>query len=139
MVIGIGIDMVNIREIQSFLEDERLAASYRNHTFTPAEIAEGELRPDPAEYYAARFAAKEAVFKALAHDTARGEFDLRIVETLNHPDGCPYIHITEKLREIMREAGADRLHISITTEGEYAAAFVIAEAEEGAVSQADRG
>lgn len=130
MIIGIGTDMVNIEEIRRFLSDERLASAYRNRTFTAAEIAEAEQRPDPAESYAGRFAVKEAAFKALAHRLPARTFDLRIVETLHHPDGSPYISMTDPIREVMKAAGADRLHVSLTTEDAYASAFVIAEADD---------
>ena len=127
MILGIGVDTVNIEEIRRYLKDERLGSAYRKHTFTPAEIEASESRPDPAEYLASRFAAKEAVFKALAPLTQEKAFDLRIVETLNRDDGSPYVKVNKDLRPIMQAAGAERLFISITTEDNYATAFVIAE------------
>ena len=127
MILGIGTDMVNISDIRAFLSDEKIAQSYLKHTFTEGERQEAEARSDRGEYFAARFAAKEAVFKAVAHLLAEKTFDLRIVETLNAPDGCPYVHVTSALQPILDSAGVRALHISITTEDPYAFAFVIAE------------
>ena len=59
--------------------------------------------------------------------TVRKTFDLSLVETLHHKDGSPYVHITPALRSVLDEAGVMTTHISITTEGAYAAAFVVAE------------
>ena len=127
MIAGIGIDTVDIEDIRSFLTDTELSRAYRERTFTPAELEAAAERSDPAEYLAGRFAAKEAVFKALAPHTPEKTFDLRITETLTRPDGSPYINVTDALASVMRAAGASRLHISITTEGHFATAFVIAE------------
>ena len=129
MILGIGTDMVLISQIRHFLEDETLSEAYRKHTFTPAENTAALARPKPErpEFYASRFAAKEAAYKSLAHLLPEKQFDLRIIETLNTPDGCPYISVTEQLRAVMDAAGVQVLHISITTEGDYACAFVIAE------------
>ena len=79
-----------------------------------------------AAFYAARFAVKEAVFKAVAPLTEKG-FDLRIVESVHHPDGSPAVRVTEKLAPYLKEADIGTLHLSITTEGDYAAAMVVAE------------
>ncbi len=126
MIRGIGVDTVNIQDIQRFLGEQGIQSAYARHTFTPAERDCAERSSDAAEYLASRFAAKEAVFKALAHLTEKHAFDLRIVETLNAADGAPYIN-AEPLQELMASAGVSRFYISITTEDQYATAFVVAE------------
>lgn len=95
--------------------------------FTAREVTASCAVDNRDEYLAARFAAKEAVFKAVAPLLQNQQFDLRIVETLNREDGSPYVNVTGKLETILEQANVQKLHISITTEGEYAAAFVIAE------------
>lgn len=127
MIRGIGIDTVSIREIQRYLEDKNLCDAYLRHTFTEAERKNVQDRENHAEYFAARFAVKEAVFKAIGHLLPEKRFDFRLVETLNTSDGCPYISITPELRQILNVASVVRLHVSITTEDDYATAFVIAE------------
>lgn len=83
MVKGIGIDMVDIREMEKCLKNPTFA----RHTFTVLEQQEAIKRANPTEYLATRFASKEAVFKAIANLTLEKGFDLRIVETLNREDG----------------------------------------------------
>ena len=59
---GIGIDLVELDRFQGALERR----GFRTKVFTPAEIKECESKPDPLQSYAARFAIKEAFYKALA-------------------------------------------------------------------------
>lgn len=127
MIKGIGVDTVRISEILRFMGEDGLSSPFIRRTFTPAEQLEGLTRPQPAEYFASRFAAKEAVFKAVAHLLPEKTFDLRIIETLNDRDGSPYVTADETLCPILDRAGIDALHISITTEADFATAFVIAE------------
>lgn len=127
-IVGIGIDMAQIAEISRL--SEVMGPSFFQRTFTDIERTEAErrrTREAKLEYYAARYAVKEAVFKALAPHIPEKGFDFRHVCTLNHEDGSPYVEMTEWMRNLCREAGASKIHVSITTEGEYAAAFVIAE------------
>jgi len=124
MIKGIGIDTVNINEIARYMKEP--GDAFITRTFSDSEVRASSLSPKPEEYLAARFAAKEAVFKAIAHFTKEKAFDFRIVETLNESDGYPYIHVNEKLKPLLAEAGIGSLLISITTEDEYATAMVVA-------------
>lgn len=127
MIRGIGVDTAGYEDFERYLSAGKADDPFLRRTFTERERAAAAERPRPAEYYAGRFAAKEAVFKALGHLTPEKAFDFRIVETLTDVDGRPYINVTEKLEPILQAADVDRLHISITTEGECATAFVVAE------------
>ena len=123
MILGIGVDTVDIERIQKIQGE----SAFFRRVFSEAERAaapEGKVR---AEYYAARFAAKEAVFKAVAHCLPEKTFDLRDVETLKYEDGCPYVVTDGKLAPVLDAAGVKKIHISITTEKGCATAFVIAE------------
>lgn len=121
----IGVDMVDIRTIRKSLDQG--SGAFLRHTFTPAEQQAAKAAPDMAEYLAARFAIKEAAFKALAHFTKAKTFDFRMVETLNEPDGYPVITLTEPLKALMEEAGVQSLSVSISTETDYAIAVVLAQ------------
>ncbi len=116
----IGTDMVSIKRVESMIQS---FDSFVEHTFTKREIEEAGHRPNPAEYLAARFAVKEAVYKALSHTC--GNYDLRTTETLNHPDGTPYVVMSEELKRLLERGGFSVIEVSITTEGEYALAFVL--------------
>ncbi len=127
MVLGIGIDLTEIKEVKRLAED--VGEPFVSKTFTQREREISRTVPEPWEYLASRFAVKEAVFKALAHLTKEKTFDFRIVETLNHEDGSPYVKITPVLEKLMEEAGVKRLLVSVTHEKDYAGAFVIAESD----------
>jgi len=124
MIKGIGVDMVSISEVARYMTFTKSA--FVKRTFTEKEV-EASLRAySQAEYLSTRFAVKEAVFKAIAHFTNNKGFDFRIVETLNECDGYPVIQVNEKLQSLLDEAGVESLQVTITTEGDYAMAFVIA-------------
>ena len=126
MVKGIGLDMCSISRVQSILDREGPDGAFFRRAFSDAEREEASLRHDLAAFYSARFAVKEAVFKAVAPLTEKG-FDLRIVESIHRPDGSPAVRVTEKLAPYLKEADIGTLYLSITTEGDYAAAMVVAE------------
>lgn len=125
MIRGIGVDTVTISEIDKI--SKQIGAGSLARIFSAEELAYSCESPDSAAYLATRFAAKEAVFKADAHLLEDKHFDLRIVETFNRDDGSPYIHVNDRLQEIWGNAGVSKLLISITTEGDLATAFVVAE------------
>lgn len=121
MVKGIGTDIAAIPRFQRLLDKPE--TSFFAKTFSERERAIGHT----ASFFAGRFAAKEAVFKALGPLTKNKSFDWRIIETLRNEDGSPYIFLSEELSSIMKEAEVDTLHISISHEKDYAVAFAIAE------------
>ena len=127
MIQGIGIDMVTISEMDRILK--RLSEGGIARMFTAAEVANSCYVSNSSEYLATRFAVKEAVFKAVSSLLNDEPFDLRMVETLNREDGSPFVNENKQLRDILDRAGVRRLHISITTESDFATAFVIAEGE----------
>lgn len=107
MIIGIGVDSVDISKMNEAIKKD----SFIIHTFTENEIKnEHGIK---ADYYATRFAAKEAVFKAINQ-----KIDLRKIETLNDKSGKPYVNLPDYDHKI---------HISITTESNIATAFCIIE------------
>ena len=121
LVLGVGIDMVSINEIREMIH--RTDRVFERHTFTPAEQAEAGQEKDPAEYYAGRFAVKEAVFKAAAHLLEEKTFDFRVVETLRRTDGSPYVRISSELREKFQRVGIDDILVSISNERDMAIAI----------------
>lgn len=127
MIIGIGVDLVDIPEIKRLLQEP--SAAFARRTFTERERAQaGWTAPDAvtdacASKLAGTFAAKEAVFKAIPGQS----FDLRIVEALRAETGAPYIETAGPLAPVLQAAGVTRLHLSITNEAGLAVAMVIAE------------
>ncbi len=123
MVKGIGVDTTNISEITRLMQLKDNV--FLNQTFTEREIEASKKAQKQMEYLAGRFAAKEAVFKATAHLLSEKKFDFRIVETLNEEDGYPYIVINSKMQNILNRIGVSNILVSITTESDFATAFVI--------------
>ncbi|QOY60179.1 holo-ACP synthase [Thermophilibacter immobilis] len=124
MIRGVGVDTVDVVEMERLCADAQ--GAFVTHTFTVAERAQAFARHRPCERLAGKFAVKEAVFKALAPLT-RGGFDLRLVETLEDANGCPHVTTTGPLADVLDEAGASELLVSITNECGLATAFVIAQ------------
>ena len=124
MVNSIGVDMVQISEMKRLMDIS--GEVFIRRTFTKREVERSERAVNKAEFFATRFAAKEATFKAVAHFTKKKGFDLRIVETIEEPDGYPVIHVNEALKPLLEEAGITDLHVSMTHDGDYAMAFVVA-------------
>jgi len=125
MTRSIGVDLVQISEMKRLIN--LFGDTFINRTFTENEVCESRRSPDIAAYLSGRFAAKEAVFKAVAHFTEQKGFDFRIVETLSEADGYPMIHVSEKLQALLDEAGIGTLLVSLSTDGDYAIATVLAE------------
>lgn len=121
--LGVGIDAVTISEIARL---DREVPSFAAYTFTERELARAQTANDRASFLAGRFAVKEAAFKALAHLTPAGTFNLRIIETLPDEHGAPHIQMTDELSAVCAEAGVSRLLVSITNEGDLALAIVVA-------------
>ena len=109
MILGIGIDTVETNRMTKSLS----IPSFLTSTFTQAEIANEHGNRE--EYYATRFACKEAVFKALGI-----KMDWRKVETLNREDGSSYVVMRDEYGDVI-------IHISITTEAGLATAFCVVE------------
>lgn len=131
MAAGIGIDMVSIDEVARYVDGSDLTRAetldpFVRRTFTAGEIGLAAQRHNPAEFLAGRFAVKEAVFKALAHPS--GEFlEFYEIETLSYDDGAPYVTKTPAVERALEKAGASELLVSITNEGNYAVAIVLAQ------------
>ncbi len=122
-IFGIGIDVVEVARIASAIE--RHGETFLMKIFTPAEREYCETRKTPAMHYAARFAAKEAVSKALGTGIGRNA-GLRDLEILNDPAGAPKLHLSGAAGIFAKEHGITDIQISLTHAREYAAANAIA-------------
>jgi holo-[acyl-carrier protein] synthase len=126
MILGIGKDLVDSRRIATSLD--RFGTRFETRIFTDNEIEIARSKPDPASFYAKRFAAKEAVYKALSGASLAG-LGWREAETLNDPNGAPRLHLSgackTALERLTPEGYKASIHISLTDELPYAQAFVI--------------
>jgi holo-[acyl-carrier protein] synthase len=124
MTLSTGVDIIELDRIQRALE--RYGDRFLARIYTPEEIARyGKRLPE----LAARFAAKEAVSKALGvginHMSAHG-IGWRDVEVLPDPLGKPEVHLTGRARQLAQEQGLRQWAISLSHGRDYAVAFVVA-------------
>ncbi len=124
MIVGIGVDVVHIPRIRSAIE--RWQERFLERVFTPDEVAYARRRRDPAEHLAARFAAKEATLKALGTGLSMG-VRWREVEVRRARGEGPRIALSGRLAEIGASRGVRVFHVSLTHDGDYAMAQVLAE------------
>ena len=127
MIVGVGLDLVQIDRIRS--ARERHGARFLRRVFTDAEIESCLRRADPDPSLAARFAAKEAGMKALGTGWAQGVGwrDLEVVASSNAP---PRMALSGKAAERAASLGVGAVRLSLTHEAGVAAAVVLFEAEE---------
>lgn len=125
MIVGIGIDVVEIDRIDKMFADKGDRMLHR--LFTDAELSYISLKAFPGQHLAARLAAKEAAYKALnGNELARG-IGWRDIEVFSRPDGSPELRLHGKAAERFAELGGVSLHVSLTHSRETAAAVVIVE------------
>ncbi len=124
MIIGVGIDSVSVSRIARLME--RYGNRFLEKIFTREEIARSRGRRDGAQYFAARFAAREAFFKALGTGWGRG-IPLKDVSVETAESGRPSLILSERALEAARSRGATVSHLSLSHEADFAQAIVILE------------
>jgi holo-[acyl-carrier protein] synthase len=95
MILGTGIDLCEVSRMEAKVQAP--ADEFVNKVFLPGEIAYCGTKRHPAEHYAARFAAKEAVVKALAGAGGKGSF-WQDIEIMNEQDGRPVVRLQGSAR-----------------------------------------
>ena len=124
LIIGVGIDIVEIRRIKSAMEgNER----FLEKIFTSGELEYLRSRNLRPEYVAGRFAAKEAVSKALG--TGFRGFDFKDIEIDRTTLGKPLVILKGKAKLIAKKEGQYNIHLSISHGEDSAVAYAILEVE----------
>lgn len=123
MIIGLGIDLVDIARAARLIEgrDDRQLG----RIFTFREIDYARRKVDPARHFAARLAAKEAAFKAMAGNELARAVGWRDIEVVPHSDGRPTLEFHGHGRRRIEQLGVMVAHISLTHSDLSAAAVVI--------------
>lgn len=121
-MIGLGADVVEVERMRRALAR---TPALRSRIFSPAEQAYAEQHTDPAPSLAARFAAKEAVMKALS--AGIGELRFRDIEVRRTGSGAPEIVLRERARLRQDEVGVTRWHVSLSHTDSTAFAVVVGE------------
>ncbi len=124
MIVGMGIDIAEVKRIAAVIESQK--ERFLQRVYTPAEVAYCEQFRNRYERFAGRFAAKEAAMKALGTGWRRGVrwVDLEVVRELS---GRPTLSLKGEARKIADALGVKDIAISITHTSEQAIAQVIFE------------
>lgn len=131
MILGLGLDVVSVRGFEELLADAHsgfVAQAFTGDERRYADEAHGRT----SEHLAARFAAKEAALKAL--DSAcllsgvqPPSLDLRDIEVRRDLRGRPALHLAGEASALAERVGADRAHLTLSHDGDLAAAVVVLE------------
>lgn len=122
MIRGIGLDLVKISRIERLCS--RYGQSFTARVFTPAEQGYCQNKGRPAQHFAARFAAKEAVFKLLGAPAGISFHDVEVVST---PSGQPLLKLSGVAAQAAKQLKIKRTLLSLTHEQETAAAVAVGE------------
>ena len=122
MIKGIGVDIVELKRFQDLLDKGKEA--FINRHFTRDEIACCNIKMKRYVHYAGKFAAKEAIYKAL-HLTWKKGFQWKHISITNNEHGSPEATLSDTVKEIASTQHINEIHLSISHSNEYAVAFVI--------------
>ena len=119
---NIGTDIVDIARIAEALE--RHGEQFKKRLLTEAEIVRASIRKDAVTFYAGRWAAKEAIAKALG--CGIGEHcSFTDIEILNDPAGSPQVTLYNAALETLKKTGNSKIICSISHERNYAVAMAV--------------
>ena len=122
-VIGIGTDIIQCRRIEEMIAKHEDVFIQR--VFTATEIEYCGSRKAYVQHYAGRWAAKEAILKAIGTGWAKG-IHWTDIEILNQAGGKPYVQLNGEAKTICQAAGIQTVLISISHCHEFATAFATA-------------
>jgi len=113
---GVGIDIVLVSRVEKILNSKN-KDRFLNKIFSDKEISNSEKKYNQSQYFSGRFAAKEAIKKALSSYNKNNVPTFKSLEILNADNGKPYVSIKSKQQS--------DIDISIAHDGNYAIAFCV--------------
>lgn len=122
MIRGIGTDLVLLQRIEAVLA--RKGERFAQRILTPAELARFRAHSQPARYLAKRYAAKEAILKALGTGLAKG-MSWQHMQIDNDEHGAPVVVLSGAALERLEQGGGGRMMLSLSDEREQALAFAL--------------
>ncbi len=122
MIYGIGIDLVKIERMKAVAD--KWGKKFLERVFTENEISYCYERKEPYLSLAVRFAAKEALIKAIGSEIY---VPLTEIEVMNFENGRPTIKTKGKLEKFFKEKSIKHYHLSLSHEKEYGIACVVLE------------
>ena len=120
MVLGIGIDIIEIERIKKSVDE--FGDAFLKKIYTQTEIMYSFSRPNKYQHLAARFAAKEAIYKALSSDTDR-VYSWQDVEIYNEVNGLPKVNFYGDLKDYLNDD--KQLKISMSHSENYVTCVAI--------------
>ncbi len=123
MISGVGIDMIEVDRVEQRIKKDN---GFKEMIFSPAEIAYCETKKNKFQHYAARFAVKEAFFKALGTGWCKGT-NFNEVETINTDEGKPELRLTGTTQKAIATLGIIKTSVSLSHLKSVASAVVIIE------------
>ncbi len=124
MILGVGLDLERADRFAA--EASRGGEGLLERVFTAGEFEYCRRMARPAPFFAARFAAKEALFKALGTGK-RGNMSWHDVEVVHEEMDKPAIVLAGETREVAERMGVTKIHLSLTHTGDSSAALVVLE------------
>jgi holo-[acyl-carrier protein] synthase len=124
-IVGIGVDIINNKRIQLSIKNK----NFINRIFSKNEILISKKFKNKANFFSKRFAAKEALAKALGIGF-RENFNFKDIQIVNNKLGKPYYLISSKIKSLIKKKKKIKnfkLFLSISDEKEYSIAFTIIE------------
>jgi len=122
-IIGIGTDITECLRIARMIE--RHGELFINRVYTPDEITYCQSRRQATQHFTGRWAAKEAILKALGTGWRRG-ISWRDMEIRNEPSGRPVVAVRGGVKELVEQLGITKLLVSISHCRTHATAYAIA-------------
>ena len=122
-IIGNGVDIIKNSRINNSIKTK----GFLNRIFTKKEIEQGKKLKNKINYYAKRFAAKEAFVKAIGTGF-RSEINFIDIEIKNYKNGKPYILLSKKLKNFIKEKfkiKKYKVFLSLSDEKDFSIAFVV--------------
>ncbi len=126
-IIGIGTDIIECLRIAQMIE--RHGELFINRVYTPLEIQYCQSRKQSTQHYAGRWAAKEAILKAIGTGWRKG-ISWRDIEVRNEPGGRPVVAMRGGARDVVEQLGITQMLISISHCRSHATAYAVAQGVE---------
>lgn len=125
MIYGIGIDIVKIDRMKAAVE--KWGDKFLNRIFTETEIDYCYKKKNPYPSLSVRFAAKEALIKAIASEVP---VSMTEIQVKSHGNGRPFIEVSGRLKKFFGDKHIKYAHVSLSHEKDYGVASVVLEGEE---------
>ena len=123
MVLGCGVDIVRVSHLERAVK--RWGDRLLQRIYTPREIAIGRSRSRQFEFFAARFAAKEAVIKAFGEWRGGLGVPFQAIEVRMDATGRPLVHLTGAALQLKRRSRATDVMVSLSHTDDYAVASAV--------------